>query len=99
MCTSSSRSKQFIGLNRTLEECQILLCLQDTDLEVQEVILAEEQERDLHPPNRWDLSVEIEETRASVDGIMGETASEAEQLSQLVVGISNALVDLGMLPI
>jgi hypothetical protein len=34
-----------------------------------------------------------------VDGITGERATESEQLSQLVIEISNALVDLGMLPI
>jgi hypothetical protein len=31
---SSSRSKQLTDLGLTLEECQILLCLQETDLEV-----------------------------------------------------------------
>jgi hypothetical protein len=31
---SSSRSRQFIYLNRTSEKCQILHCLQETDLEV-----------------------------------------------------------------
>jgi hypothetical protein len=53
----------------------------------------------LHPPDERDLSAELEETRTCVDEIKGERAAEAEQLSQLVVGISNALVDLGMLPI
>jgi hypothetical protein len=32
-----------------------------------------------------------------MDGIKGERATEVGQLSQLVVGLSNALVDLGML--
>jgi hypothetical protein len=41
--------------------------------------------------------VELEETRVRVDGIKGERAVEAGRLSQLVMGISNALVDLGML--
>jgi hypothetical protein len=40
-----------------------------------------------------------EETHARVDGIISRRATEAGRLSQLVVGISNALVDLGMLPI
>jgi hypothetical protein len=66
---------------------------------VQEAILAEKQVRGLHPPDGRDLSVELEETRACVDGINGEHAAEAERLSQLVMGISNALVDLGMLPV
>jgi hypothetical protein len=34
-----------------------------------------------------------------VDGIGGEPAAEAEQLSQLVVEICNGLPDLGMLPV
>jgi hypothetical protein len=51
------------------------------------------------PPDGWDMSTELEETRARVDEIKGERAAEAKQLSQLIVGISNALVDLGLLPI
>jgi hypothetical protein len=34
-----------------------------------------------------------------VDGIGGEPTVEAQQLSQLVVEICNALADLGMLPV
>jgi hypothetical protein len=46
-----------------------------------------------------DLSAELEKTHARMDRINGERATEAGRLSQLVMGISNALVDLGMLPI
>jgi hypothetical protein len=49
-------------------------------------------------PNGQDLLAELEETRACVDEINSECAIEAERLSQLVVGISNAL-DLDMVPI
>jgi hypothetical protein len=42
---------------------------------------------------------ELDKTPARVDRIDGEHATEADQLSQLVVEISNALVDLGMLPV
>jgi hypothetical protein len=45
------------------------------------------------------LLAELEGIRAHVDAIGGECAAEAGQLSQLVVGISNALADLGMLPV
>jgi hypothetical protein len=38
---SSSRSKQLTNLGQTLEECQVLLSLQEVDLEVREVILAD----------------------------------------------------------
>jgi hypothetical protein len=96
---SSSRSKWLTNLNQTLEECQILLCLQEADLEVQEVILVEEQVRGLHPPDGRDLSVKLEETRARVDGINSKHAAEVGRLSQLVMGMSNAIVDLGMLPV
>jgi hypothetical protein len=34
-----------------------------------------------------------------MDEIEGECAAEAGQLSQLVMGISNALANLGMLPV
>jgi hypothetical protein len=81
MCTSSSRFKQLIGLIRTFEECKNLLCLQEMDLKVQEATLAEEQAHDLHPPDRWDLSVKLEETSTRVDGTKGECVAEAEQLS------------------
>jgi hypothetical protein len=60
------------------------------DLEVQEAILAKEQVCDLLPSDRRDLPIKLEER---------ERASEVGQLSQLVMGISNALVDLGMVPI
>jgi hypothetical protein len=40
---SRSRLKQLISFNWMLKECQIHLCLQQTDLEVQETILVEEQ--------------------------------------------------------
>jgi hypothetical protein len=59
----------------------------------------EEQARDQHPPDRRDLSVELDEIRSCMDWIIGEHTAEAGRLSQLVMGISNALVDLGMLPV
>jgi hypothetical protein len=43
--------------------------------------------------------VELEGICARVDGIGGECVTENEQLSQLVVGISNTLADPGMLPV
>jgi hypothetical protein len=42
------------------------------DLEVQEAILAEEQECGLHPFDGWDLSMELEEIHAHVDEIKGK---------------------------
>jgi hypothetical protein len=42
--------------------------MQETDLEVEETILAEEQACGLHPFNRQDLLAELEVIRARVDG-------------------------------
>jgi hypothetical protein len=68
-------------------------------LEVQEVMLAKEQVRGLHPHDGRDLLAELEGIRVHVDGIGGEHAAEARQLSQLVMEIYNTLADLGMLPV
>jgi hypothetical protein len=43
---------------------------------VQEVILAEEQARSLHPFDEQDLSVELGEIREHVDKIEGERTTE-----------------------
>jgi hypothetical protein len=103
MCAFISWSKQLISLSRMLEEHHILLCLQKMDLEVRKAMLVEEQEqeqeRDLYPHNGWDLSAELEGIHARVDRIEVECAAEVGQLSWLVMEISNALADLGMLPI
>jgi hypothetical protein len=66
---------------------------------VQQVILVEEQTRDLYPFDWQDLSVQLGEIYARVDGIEGECTTEARQLSHFVMEICNTLVDLGMLPI
>jgi hypothetical protein len=63
------------------------------------VKLAEEQVCGLHSFDRQDLSVELEELRVHVVGVGDEHAAEAGEPSTLVVEASNALVDLGMLPI
>jgi hypothetical protein len=46
-----------------------------------------------------DLSSELDTTPVCVDKINDERMAEARQLSQLVVGISGILVDLGTMPI
>jgi hypothetical protein len=60
-----------------LEEHQILLCLQEVDLEVQEAILADEQARGQHPPDGCDQSVELEETPMRMDEINDKCTVEA----------------------
>jgi hypothetical protein len=95
--TSSSRCKHLTDLSRTLEERQIPLSLPEVVLEVREAILAKELERGLHSFDGQDLSVELDKARALADGITDERMAEAMQLTRLVMGISNALVNLGML--
>jgi hypothetical protein len=43
--------------------------------------------------------VELDKAHALMDGITNERATEVMRLSHHVMGISNALVDLGMLPV
>jgi hypothetical protein len=82
-----------------LEESQILLSLQETDLKVREAKLTEEQARDQHSFDVRDLPVELEEHRARVGRIEDECAIKAGKTLKLVMEISNALVDEGKLPI
>jgi hypothetical protein len=81
-----------------LEECLILLSLQETDRKVREANLAEVQVCVLHSFHEWDLLAELEELRARVGEVEDERSVAASELSRLVMEISNALVDLGMLP-
>jgi hypothetical protein len=55
----------------------ILLGMQEMDLGVHEVILAEELERGLCHPNGHDLLAELDETHARVHGIADDRAAEA----------------------
>jgi hypothetical protein len=66
---------------------------------VQEAKLVEDQARGLHSFNGQDMLVKQEELCARVAGVDDEHAAGARKLLMLIVGISNALVDLGMLPI
>jgi hypothetical protein len=66
---------------------------------VSDTILAKELECDLHPTNGRHLSGELDKAHAHVDRIDGERVTEAKQLSQQVMRISNILVNLGLLSI
>jgi hypothetical protein len=95
----NSRSKQLTDLGQMLVECQIFLYHQEAELEVCEVILAEELGSNLHSSDGRDLPVELDKACTIADGITDERTTEARQLSQHIMGISNVLVDLGMLPV
>jgi hypothetical protein len=65
---------------------------------VQEEILVGEKERGLHPTDRWDLLSELDMACTSMDRINDERSTEARQLSQLVVGISDVLATWACYP-
>jgi hypothetical protein len=69
---SSSQSEWCKALYRTLHEHAILLGLQEIDLGVHEVILAEELERGLRHPDGRDLPARLDETCARVHKIAGD---------------------------
>jgi hypothetical protein len=68
-------------------------------LERWEEKLMEEQAHDLHSFNGQDLSAGLEELCLRMAGIEDECAAEAVRLSQLVMDIFDALVDIGVLPV
>jgi hypothetical protein len=59
----------------------------------------EEQMHDLHSFDGHDLSAELKELHTRVSGVEDECTVKAGELSQLVMEISNVLVDLGTLRI
>jgi hypothetical protein len=95
----TSSSMHSININKMLEECHILLSLQKKDLKVWEAKDVEEQVCGLHSFIERDLLAKLEELRVHVAGVDDECAVEAGELSALVIGGSNVLVDLRMLPI
>jgi hypothetical protein len=82
-----------------LEECWILLSIQELDLERQEAKLVEEQAHGLHSLDGRDLSMELDERHMHVAGVEDKHTIGAQELSQLVMVISIVLVDLGTFPI
>jgi hypothetical protein len=73
--------------------------IQETNLERWEAKLAEEQARGLHSLDKRDLSTELEELQVCKAWVKDECAIEVRELSQLVMGILDVLVDLGTFPI
>jgi hypothetical protein len=96
---SSSWSEGLKALARMLDERADLLGLQEMDLEMCEVILAEELECGLHPLDGHDLPMELDESRAWVDGIADDCVVEVGRLSRQLMWVVSVLIDLGLLPI
>jgi hypothetical protein len=61
--------------------------------------LAEDQARCLYPPSRRSLPSELGKLCERIAGTEDDHTVEAEQLSQSIREISNALVNLNVLPI
>jgi hypothetical protein len=85
----TSSSKHSINFSRTLEERQILLSLHETDLEVREVKLIEEQVHAMHSFDERYLSMELEEIRTHVAEVEDEHVVEARGLTWLVLEIQD----------
>jgi hypothetical protein len=93
--------RRSLNFDRVLEGHQFFLSVQETDLERWEEKLTKEQARGLYSFDGRDLSAELEELRGHGVGVgvECECAAEVVQLSWSVMEISDALVNLGMLPI
>jgi hypothetical protein len=73
--------------------------VQEVDHEWQEERLDEDQARDLYPPDGRSLPSKLGKLRERFTGTKDDHGIEAEQLSRSIREISDALVDLNVLPI
>jgi hypothetical protein len=73
-----------------MEERAALLGLQETDMEVRKVILADKLEHGLHPPDGLDPSAELDKVCVCVDRITDDRATKAERLSQQVTQVARS---------
>jgi hypothetical protein len=78
-----------------LEGRRFFLSVHEMDLQQREEKFDEEQARGLSSFDGRDISVEVEELHGCVAGIESECAIEAMQLSQSIMEIFDALIDLG----
>jgi hypothetical protein len=88
-----------LEFDQVLSGRQFILSVQEVDLEHQDERLTADQVRGLHPSIRRNLSLKLGELWERVAGVRDDRAVEGEQLSQLTMAISDALVDLNVLPI
>jgi hypothetical protein len=91
--------RRSFSFDQILEERRTLLSVQDINLERREEKLMEEQAHGLRSFDGRELSVGLEELHLRLAMIEDERVTEAVRLSQLVIEISDAQVDLGVLPI
>jgi hypothetical protein len=88
-----------LEFDRVLSGRQFILSVQVVDLERQEEKLVEDQARGLYPPNGRSLPSELVKLHQCIAGTEDDHAIEAEELSQSIREISNALVNHNVLPI
>jgi hypothetical protein len=88
-----------LDFDQVLRGCQFIHTVREIELAQREEKLAEEQARRLYSFDGRDLPVELEELREHMARVENERTAEAVQLSQSVMEISDALVDLGVFPI
>jgi hypothetical protein len=73
--------------------------VQEVDLERHEEKLVEDQAQGLYPPGDRSLPSELGKHHDRIAGTEDDRAVEVEQLSRLIREISDAQVDLNVLPI
>jgi hypothetical protein len=85
--------------DRVLSRHRYVLSVQETDLQRRDKELADDQGWDLHPPDKWDLPSKLGKLREHMAEVEDDHIVEDEQLSWSMREISNAFVDLIVLPI
>jgi hypothetical protein len=96
---STASRRHSLEFDWVLSGRRFVLSMQEIDPERQEEELADDQARGLYPPDGRDLPLELDKLRKHVAEVEDDRAIEAKQLSQLTMEISNALVDLNVMPI
>jgi hypothetical protein len=99
LCASTVGRRCSLEFDRVLSGHQFTLSVLETELERQEKELADDQAWGLYPPDRRDLPSELGKLRKHVAEVEDDHVVEVEQLSRLTMEISNALVDLNVMPI
>jgi hypothetical protein len=76
-----------------------ILSVQEIDLEHREKELANDQAQGMYPPDGRNLSSELGKLHEHVAEVEDDRVIDAKQLSRLTMEISNAFVNLNVLPI
>jgi hypothetical protein len=88
-----------VEFDRVLSGHRFILSMHEMELECQEKLLVDDQAWGLYPLDWRDLPSELGKLHDCVAEVEDNRATKAEQLSWSTMKISNALVDLNMMPI